>query len=141
MLHWEADLPVMSAAGYLSEVEVKMNLTDLKNDAGKSKWRLDGIGRGPRSIMKAFWYAMPAKLATREDVAAIVPEWAGIMACRVIRAEWQNGRVDRFWRADIVRKPKQNRKAPKYGDATRCKMARLGVLRYWSLVNKETRPK
>ena len=70
---------------------------------------------------------MPASLAARPDAQALVPEWAGIISCR-IRQRAGYAHYD----ARVIRKPKQNRKAPKHTDSYRLRLARLGVLRYWS---------
>jgi hypothetical protein len=57
LLKWESDLLVISAAGYMTEVEIKTNWADWKNDPQKDKWastRKSNTGSGLRSSRTQF---------------------------------------------------------------------------------------
>lgn len=139
MLPWEADLLALSKAGYLSEVEIKVSLSDLKRDADKRKWDFDNMGfiDSPQSLLRAMWFAMPLELAARDDVTGLVPGFAGILGCE-IRTRVYTSKTVRYWATEKIRKPKINPKAPKQDDQARLQMARLGTMRYWSLMRKHT---
>lgn len=61
----EMDLLVVSKAGYLIEVEIKLSRSDWKADAAKSKWSMP-----ERRFVSRFYYAVPPELCP-----AAPPEW------------------------------------------------------------------
>lgn len=72
----EMDLLVVSRAGYLIEVEIKLSRADWKADAGKSKWT-----SAERRFVSRFYYAVPPELCPAAP-PAWVPATAGILHLR-----------------------------------------------------------
>lgn len=131
---WEADLLVVSRAGYMTEVEVKVSLSDWRADAKKYKFKiLSDQGQNPETAreqsswrsIKAFWYAVPVELAPRYTEAGI-PDWAGVMGVR-------EPDEAHHWQAsfEIVRQPKIF-KAVKLTERRQLELARLGACRQWT---------
>ncbi len=123
-VHWgmnmhECDLLVLSQAGYVTEVEIKISKADLKADAKKV--------HGHRcSRIKKLFFAIPTYL---EDCIEHIPERAGIITVRP--------KDDNVWtRCRTIREPEINKAAPKMSDRDRYKIARLGALRIWGLKRK-----
>lgn len=75
----EADLLVCSHAGYLTEVEAKVTMSDWLGDKKKLKWSGDPDKPFSHdSRIKYFWYAAPLILALQwKDVG--IPEFAGVL--------------------------------------------------------------
>jgi hypothetical protein len=78
MLPWEADLLVLSPSGYLTEVEIKVSLSDWKADFSKKKF---GVHQdwAQAAMIKQFYYAAPKALAVRYGELAL-PTWAGVVS-------------------------------------------------------------
>ena len=114
----EADLVAMAPSGWLYEVEIKASLADLRRDL--QKWR---HRRSPNTIgcekIRGMYYAMPAYVWEKVEAEPPIPQYAGVLA-------FTDDRVR------VVRKPKLNSGARKLTDGERYKLARLGVMRYWS---------
>lgn len=70
----EMDVAVLSPAGYLWEIEVKLSLSDWKADQKKRKWINYG---GDRRHVNRFYYAVPKELL--EKVPDFVPPEAGLI--------------------------------------------------------------
>lgn len=68
LLPWEADLIVCSKAGYLTEVEIKISMSDWKADLLKAKHRASWP---ELAMIKRFYYAAPPELASRYDELAL----------------------------------------------------------------------
>ncbi len=122
----ECDLLMVSAAGYLTEIEIKVSKADLKRDAKKPH-------RHRSNEIKRLFFALPEYLES-DDCIDLVPERAGIilvrpMAMDSIRAGWSP-----YCRE--IRPAQRNKVAGKIDDATRYKIARLGTLRAWGLKRK-----
>ncbi len=122
----ECDLLILSQAGYLTEVEIKVSKADLKRD--QKKWH------GHRSLaIKRLFFALPHYLESI-DCIEMVPERAGI----IIVSAKDNVPGEYPWapRCREIR-PAQRNKAPgKVDDYGRYKIARLGALRIWGLKRK-----
>lgn len=138
-LPWEADLIAVNQAGYITEVEVKISLADLKRDAGKRKhrMRLQDQEAGTDTIyttkVRAFWYAMPRQVWEQAAAKLVaVREDAGIILVYADPGTPARNIPPRL-RAEIARKPKLNPKAKKIALQGRYKLARLGTLRYWDV--------
>jgi len=119
----ECDLLVVSKAGYLTEVEIKITRADLRADA--KKWH------GHRSdVIKRLIFALPDYL---ENCIEFVPERAGIILVR-------QPNVPELYpyhpRCSELRPARRNKAAGKISDADRYKIARLGALRIWNLKRK-----
>lgn len=118
----ECDLLIVSKAGYVTEVEIKISRGDLRADAKKIH------GHDGGSSIKYLYFAVPEKL----EAAALefAPERAGIIT---VRADQPNEWGPRCRR---VRDATANKAATKMNDRERYKVARLGALRIWSLKRK-----
>ena len=119
----ECDLLVVSKAGYLTEIEIKVTRADLRAD--KKKWH----GHESRRIKRLF-FALPDYL---EHCIDMVPERAGIILVTPNGVD-----VDPVWtpRCREIRSAQRNKAAGKITDTDRYKIARLGALRIWNLKRK-----
>lgn len=120
----ECDLLVVSKAGYLTEIEIKVSRADLKADA--KKWHGHESSR-----IKRLFFALPDYL---EHCIDMVPERAGII---LVRPKANVPGVYPYYpRCKKIRPAKRNKVATKISDADRYKIARLGTLRIWPLKRK-----
>ena len=116
----EADLLVMTKAGFLYEVEIKVSMSDLKRDAKKP--------HGHKSDkVKYLYFAVPDYLA--EKALPFIPQRAGVLS--VSSRSWRGwGGIKRH--VEQLREPQLNR-SYKLNDSERFQIARLGALRIWPL--------
>ena len=109
LLDHEADLIMMSKAGYLSEIEIKISAGDLKADVLKR--------HGHRSnLVKNLYFAIPEKLRKYE---VFIPERAGIITV----PENENNAIT------IHRPPVPNKDVKPLTIENRYRLARLGAMR------------
>lgn len=124
LLPHEADLAVLSDAGWLSEVEIKIRVSDFRNDAKKAKHKSPGLSvRG--DCITDFYYAMPADIWAKSN-----PEWL-LLGAGLITVE-ANHTFPEHDMAKVVQKPMARPTARKLSEAERLQLIRLGYLRYWS---------
>ncbi len=121
----ECDVLIMSSAGYLTEVEIKISLSDLKADFNKGHAH-DGKGK-----IKYFYYAMPASLADREDVIALIPIHAGIFRCSP-SVRYSEHLVS----ASKARPASARTNARPLSEKEKFDLVRLGTMRIWNLKRK-----
>ena len=117
----ECDLLVVSKAGYLTEIEIKITRADLRAD--KKKWHGHNSDR-----IKRLFFALPDYL---ESCIDMVPERAGIILVRP--KSNVAGQYPYHPRCREIRPAQRNKAAQKISDADRYKIARLGALRIWRL--------
>tara|TARA_Y100000310_G_scaffold291080_1_gene318748 strand:+ start:292 stop:726 length:435 start_codon:yes stop_codon:yes gene_type:complete len=110
-LAYEADLLVMTQAGYIHEIEIKRTRADLKRDF--KKWNHHNS-----IYIKYLWFAGPQELLP--SFLEILPEDYGIIITR------SNGAV----RINRVATERPN--ATKPSPEQQFNLARLGTMRYWS---------
>lgn len=128
-VHWgfsfnhECDLLIMTKAGYLWEVEIKISRADLIRDKQKRHCHIDYRGR-----IKFLYFAIPDYL--EKDIEHI-PDYAGIIR---VKPYLYGGRE--YFNCQIIKKPQYNNNSYKLNDAEKYKLARLGAIRIWSLKNK-----
>ena len=132
----EADLVVVTKAGYLTEVEIKRSWTDFLADFKKRFYHAD-----PR--IAKFYYAVPECMLepcrelldkkAQEDPDFFQGRLPGII---VYRTPDDPG----FWQIQVVREPSttNGHKPVKLDKKDISAIARLGTLRYWSLLDKLT---
>lgn len=124
---WEIDLGALSSANWLTEVEIKVSLADLRRDAGK--WRHQYEAQpGYQSFTRKKFIAMPLDIWNKKWHPNYefpeIPAGVGIITV-------EGGIVCDKAKITVVAKPIPN--ARKLTDSERDQMLRLGYLRYWSL--------
>jgi hypothetical protein len=115
----EADVLVLSAAGYASEIEIKVSKADLLRDSDKRHQHESGI-------VKAFWFAVPSRLG--DWALAHIPESAGLL---VVSERWRRGGPGAVYEAKRKRAPSLRPDSRRFTDAEREQLARLAAMRYW----------
>lgn len=76
---WESDLLVLTPSGYLTEVEVKTDYSDWKNDHLKDKWGTLNKDRYWRYV-KRFYYAVPEALFVKGPPP--IPAHTGVLVLK-----------------------------------------------------------
>lgn len=109
---YELDLLVVSGAGYMYEIEIKVSRGDIRADK-KKRWQHDS----PR--IRELWFAVPEKLA--EYACEEVMPRAGIMSVS------PKGGVTKIRKCEI------NKMAPKISERHRLKIGSLSNMRMWDL--------
>jgi hypothetical protein len=128
MFSHECDLIRLTPAGYCSEVEIKVSLSDLKKDAQKHHNHVDGNGYRTNKI-KYLYFAIPEYL---EQYTNYIPERAGILVVKEIMKDWWDSPRLRVYE---TRKPKQACNY-KFTEAERHKLLHLMAMRIWNLKKK-----
>ncbi len=104
---YECDLVIMSKAGYVTEVEIKVSKSDLVADLKKKH------GHESRKI-KYLYFAMPDYL---EGCIELIPERAGVLL------------IDQRGMVSLVRSPIENKCCCKLNENERDDLLRCGVMR------------
>jgi len=113
----ECDLVMLSRAGYVTEIEIKVTRQDLRKDRFKA--------HGHRNIrIKYLYFAIPTYL---EPAIEFIPERAGVISVEPDRKDGYGPRCKR------IRAPERQKSARKATDKERYQLARLGALRIWNL--------
>lgn len=126
-LGWEIDLGVLSDAGWLTEVEIKVSLADFKKDAEKYRHRLEA-SPGFESKVRRKFFAMPHEINQKRYGDGLrgtypIPEGYGL----IVLSGSANGD-----RAAIVDEAKINPNARKLRPDEQRDMLRLGYIRFWA---------
>ena len=111
LLPYEADILILTAAGYLWEVEIKVSRSDLLRDGDKRHHH-------DSDKIRQLWFAIPAKL---ERCVELIPQRAGVLV------------IGNTGLVKELKPPTPNPSARKLSDDERFQFARLGALRVWSL--------
>ena len=117
IVNHECDMLIVSKNRYLTEVEIKISLSDLKADFKKKHQHKD-------ENIKNFYYAFPAEM--KEKALELIPKDCGIL----IAVKKECGIPYR--KIECYRKPKINKEAKPINDIVLSKIYRLGYLRYWN---------
>lgn len=117
IVNHECDMLIVTKNYYLTEVEIKISLSDLKADFKKKHQHKD-------ENIKNFYYAFPEEM--KEKVLKLIPKECGIL----IAVEKECGIPYR--KIECYRKPKINKEAKPINDIVLSKIYRLGYLRYWN---------
>jgi hypothetical protein len=75
---WESDFAVVTKAGYLYDVEIKISLADWKAEQHKDKFKPGWVGQNHRKLVSRMFYAVPAELVQR--VPEFVPAETGLLS-------------------------------------------------------------
>lgn len=126
LLPWEADLLVMSSRGYVSEIEIKTSIADLKRDPKKRKFLATGMILRAEALLKFRWYAMPPEVWAHPAAQECIPAGAGVIV------------VDGRW-ARVELNAVENRNAQPLSAEQKFQLARLGCMRHWSKLSRESR--
>jgi hypothetical protein len=117
IVNHECDMLIVTKNHYLTEVEIKISLSDLKADFKKKHQHKD-------ENIKKFYYAFPAEM--KEKALELIPKECGIL----IAVKKEPGIPYR--KIECYRKPKINKEAKPINDIVLSKIYRLGYLRYWN---------
>ncbi len=121
-LPWEADLMACTKAGFLTEVEIKVSLSDWKADIHKEKYRKNGTWmQSWWNLIKNYYYACPIELAHRHEEVRF-PDTAGVLGIG-----WEKTR----WTVEVIKPAVPNNEAKKLTLERMAKLARLGSMRAW----------
>ena len=119
IVNHECDMLIISKKCYLTEVEIKISLSDLKADFKKKHQHKD-------ENIKNFYYAFPEEMKAK--AVELIPEEAGILIA--VKKHLNDGYEYR--EIKCYRKPKINKLAKPINDIVLSKIYRLGYLRYWN---------
>jgi hypothetical protein len=132
-LGWEMDLGVLSDAGWLTEVEIKVSMADFKKDAEKYRHRLEA-SPGHVSKTRRKFFALPHEVnqkrlgyGMRTDYP--LPDGYGL----IVVTGGHNGDS-----AKIVQEAPINAAARKLSPEEKRDMLRLGYIRFWAQRNATT---
>lgn len=124
---WEIDLGALSAANWLTEVEIKVSVADLRKDAEKYRHAYEAQP-GHQSITRKKFIAMPLEMWWKKSNLSVefpaIPDGVGVITVE--------GGISGD-NAKIVVAAKPIPSARKLTDAERDQMLRLGYLRYWGV--------
>ena len=127
IVNHECDMLIVSKNQYLTEVEIKISLSDLKADFKKEHQHKD-------ENIKNFYYAFPEEM--KEKAIKLIPEEAGIL----IAVKKHSNSGYEYRDIECYRKPKINKEAKPINDIVLSRIYRLGYLRYWNYrTSKEVR--
>lgn len=119
IVNHECDMLIVSKNQYLTEVEIKISLSDLRADFKKEHQHKD-------ENIKNFYYAFPEEM--KEKAIELIPEEAGILIA--VKKHLNSGYEYRD--IECYRKPKINKEAKPINDIVLSRIYRLGYLRYWN---------
>ena len=119
IVNHECDMLIVTKNRYLTEVEIKISLSDLKADFKKEHQHKD-------KNIKNFYYAFPEEI--KDKAIELIPEEAGILIA--VKKHLNSGYEYR--EIECYRKPKINKEAKPINDIVLSRIYRLGYLRYWN---------
>ena len=122
-LEHECDLLVMSGSGYLTEIEIKVSLSDLKRDKQKRHSHYN-------AVIKQLYFAIPRYLSDNID---LIPEQAGVF---IVNRSYRDRTQDWIWSVTRERSAPARKTARPLKPEEQYKLARLGALRIWDLKKK-----
>lgn len=133
-VQWECDLLAISRAGYCTEVEIKVTMSDWKRDKGKDKhsyqkyppYRASSI-IDRRPLIKRFFYAGPLELMKRYE-EVWMPEGAGVIGVETVQKSWEPGE---YPVVRVLKEPTPNMAARKLTDQEIIAFGRTANVRYW----------
>jgi hypothetical protein len=125
IVNHECDMLIVTKNHYLTEVEIKISLSDLKADFKKKHQHKD-------ENIKNFYYAFPEEM--KEKAIDLIPEEAGILIA--VKKYFHNG--EEYREIKCYRKSQINKKAKPINEIVLSKIYRLGYLRYWNYRTSRT---
>lgn len=115
----ECDLLIVSQAGYCTEVEIKISISDLKADFKKEH-------QHKSNKIKYFYYAIPEDL--KDKALPLIPEHAGLI---IVKAHTLNVYETSY--CQIIKLPIVNKQARALTVEERIKLGSLASMRIWTL--------
>lgn len=122
-LYYEADVVVVTKAGYAKEIEIKVSKADLLKDQEKRH-------KHDCRHFRELYFAIPEKLLKHKD---LIPERAGIIICNTEDRESYDGLKRRLYWARIERKAEVKKYVKPLDFELRYELARLGTMRIFNL--------
>jgi hypothetical protein len=123
----ECDLLVLSAAGYATEIEIKISASDLKRDFAKRKHE-----RPRPKMIRRLFYAVPTNLV--ELAIDLVPQQYGIIEIWDFRSDYSPDIIHH--KAKIIRRAKNEKNASCWGVHDTNKLLRNLSIKYWYHAHK-----
>jgi len=124
MFTHECDLIRLTPAGYCTEIEVKISLSDLKKDKEKQHKHMEKNGK-----IKYLYFAIPEYL---ENYKHHIPDRAGII---VVRERYNEYHGISYLVTKETRKPKMQSDY-KFSEKERVRLLELMAMRIWGLKKK-----
>lgn len=121
----EVDLFVVTKAGYVKEIEIKVSKSDFLADKKKKHNHIDKENR-----INEFYYALPLELY--EQVKDLIPETSGVITC----SQYKNKRKETITTAKLVRKASKVKGSRKLATEELFKVTKLGCMRIFGLKDK-----
>lgn len=121
----EIDLFLMRPSGIVTEVEIKISVSDFKKDFTKRHNHVDKQNR-----VSEFYYALP--LSILDKCLEFIPENAGIITCERYIDYKKESKI----RTKLYREPKKIKGSRKLTIEEQLKIARLGCMRIWGAKSK-----
>jgi DNA polymerase III psi subunit len=115
----ECDLLIVSQAGYCTEVEIKISISDLKADFKKEH-------QHKSKKIKYFYYAIPESL--KEKALPLIPDHAGLI---IVKSHTINVWEPTY--CSIVKSPIVNKNARTLTSDELIKLGHLASMRIWTL--------
>ena len=128
LLIWgESDLVSISAAGFMSEYEIKTSVADLKRESKKRRWTNEFCRRSFHRKIKTYSVVVPEDIADR--ALELMPEYPASRArlLSVKRLKHSNRLTIR-----TMIKAKARRQVDRVTDQERIKLGELAAMRLWN---------
>lgn len=129
LFRWgEVDLLVCSKSGYLTDIEIKTSISDLKADFRKKKW----IDPYYRRDVKYHYYAIPEQL--KDKAIELIEENQPKSGIILVKHELvDKGGVSDYYsdNAWCIKNAKMSKEARALRDKDFINLARLAMFRYW----------
>lgn len=116
----ECDMFILNKSGYVTEVEIKISLADLKKDSQKKHHH-------ESNKIERLFFAIPKWMEQYKD---LIPPQAGIIL--ISDVYFSKGKRN----CEYLRLPKPNKNAHKFTLEEQLNIARLGCLRIWNYKKK-----
>lgn len=123
LIYWgECDLLKMSGAGYLTEYEIKVSVSDFRREWKKKRWNNPIHRKAFERRIKNYWIVAPKKIAAK--IIPEMPDGIGLMAVN-------ESSITRREFVEVIIPTKSNPARP-LTEKEKFQLARLGTLRFWS---------
>ncbi len=128
LFNWgEVDLLVCSKALYLTDVEIKLSISDLRADFRKRKWRSNRF----KADIKHHYYAVPKEIEVR--AISVIEQHRPNSGIIVVEKKLcgSGGNEYHIESCRVLKQSKANNKAKAFPGDKLINLARLSMFRYW----------